>query len=159
MVRAIHRAQDEFLAVFEHHRRVHRVFVVRVMPAGAVEVQVRDFGRAHMLVARLEFLVQNKLFQHAADGRAFRQQHRQSAAHFRRDQKQPQLASQLAVVAPLCLLQTVQVVVQLLLGEKRRAVDAREHLVAFVAAPIRACQREQLEVLYLARVLEVRTAT
>jgi hypothetical protein len=53
----------------------------------------------------------------------------------------------------------VQVVVQLLLGEKGGSVDAGEHLVAFVAAPVRARQREQLEVLYLARVLDVRTAT
>ena len=65
---------------------------------------------------------------------------------------------QLAVVALLGLLQVAHVLVQLLLLEERRAVDAGEHLALGVAAPVGAGQLRQLESADLAGGGQVRPA-
>src|SRR5690349_8110746 len=63
-----------------------------------------------------------------------------------------QLAAQLAMVPLLRLLQTVDVLVQLLLRGEGGAVDAAQHRVLLVALPIRARHTEELEGLQLAGV-------
>ena len=55
------------------------------------------------------------------------------------------LAPELAVVASLGLLEHVQVGLELFLARPRGAVDPLEHLVAGVAAPVRARDAHQLE--------------
>jgi hypothetical protein len=74
------------------------------------------------------------------------------------DVEQVQFAAQLAVVALLGLLQHRQVLLQVVLGGPGRAVDALQHLVAVVAAPVGAGHLHQLEVLELARAGHVRAA-
>ena len=74
------------------------------------------------------------------------------------DVEQVQLAAQLAVVALFGLFQHGQVLLQLVLGGPGRAVDALQHLVAVVAAPVGAGQLHQLEVLELAGAGHVRAA-
>ena len=74
------------------------------------------------------------------------------------DVKQVQFAAQLAVVTLFRLLQHVQVLLQLVLGGPSRAVDALQHLVAMIAAPIGASDLHQLEVLELAGAGHVRAA-
>jgi hypothetical protein len=71
-----------------------------------------------------------------------------------------QLAPQLAVVALLGLFEHLQVLVEFLLVAPGRAVDALEHGVLLVAAPVRARHRHQLEGVGgdLPRVLHVRPA-
>ena len=49
------------------------------------------------------------------------------------------------MVALLRLLQLVQIIVEVLLGEERRAVDALELRILLVAQPVRSCNVEQLE--------------
>ena len=74
------------------------------------------------------------------------------------DVEQVELAAELAMVALLGLLEHVQVLLQLVLRRPRRAVDALQHLVLRVAAPVRAGDLHQLEVLELARARHVRAA-
>ena len=61
------------------------------------------------------------------------------------EQEQVELPAELAVVARAGLLEPVQVLLEILLGVERRAVDAGEHLAVGVPAPVRAGDGEQLE--------------
>jgi hypothetical protein len=72
--------------------------------------------------------------------------------------EQVELAAELAVVALLGLLQHRQVLLQVVLAGPGRAVDALQHLVAVVAAPVGAGHLHQLEVPELARAGHVRAA-
>ncbi len=66
------------------------------------------------------------------------------------EHEQPELAPQLAVVALLRFLDLREVGLQILVGEKRGAVDALHRLVARVAFPVGARRAQQLERLQLA---------
>src|SRR5205823_7770233 len=55
------------------------------------------------------------------------------------------LLAELAVVARARLVELLEVILQLFLVGPRGAVDALQHGVALVAAPVRARHREQLE--------------
>ena len=61
------------------------------------------------------------------------------------DAEQIQFLAQLAVVALLGFFELGQVLVQILLGEERRAVDALQLRVLLVALPVGARDRKQLE--------------
>ena len=61
------------------------------------------------------------------------------------DAEEVELLAQLAVVALLGLFELGQIVVELFLGEERRAVDALQLRVLLVAFPIGAGDGEQLE--------------
>ncbi len=72
--------------------------------------------------------------------------------------EQVQCLADLAMVALLGFFQLMQVGLEILVAEPRRAVDAREHRVVGIAAPIRAGHLHQLERAQLARVRHVRAA-
>ena len=72
--------------------------------------------------------------------------------------EQVELAADAAMVALLGLLEPVQVVLELLLVAPRGAVDALEHLVARIAAPVGAGDLHELEGLELAGGRHVRAA-
>src|SRR3954454_8387476 len=59
--------------------------------------------------------------------------------------EQAELRAEAAVVSGSRLLEALKVLVELLLGEERRAVDAGQHLAALVAAPVGARDRAQPE--------------
>jgi hypothetical protein len=80
-----------------------------------------------------------------ADQPALGMEDGQAAADLGREVEQVQLQAQPAVVAPLRLLQPVQVVGQGLLGLPGGAVDALQLLAGLVAAPVRASDPQQLE--------------
>src|SRR5205814_9161096 len=61
---------------------------------------------------------------------------RQPGADQRTDHEQPELPAQAAVVPLARFLQAVQVGVQLFLAGERRPVDALEHPVLLIAAPV-----------------------
>ena len=67
------------------------------------------------------------------------------AGAFLLEVKQIELAAELAVVALLGFLDLLQIGVELFLLRKRRAVDARQHRIVAVAAPIGARDLHQLE--------------
>ncbi len=69
----------------------------------------------------------------------------QSRSNLVLDRDEVELLAQLAMVAPLDLFELVQVCLERLLCRKRRAIDALEHRVALVAAPVGAGAREQLD--------------
>mmetsp|Transcript_37514 Transcript_37514/g.87440 ORF Transcript_37514/g.87440 Transcript_37514/m.87440 type:complete len:538 (+) Transcript_37514:6674-8287(+) len=74
------------------------------------------------------------------------------------DVEQVQLLAELAVVALLGFFEQRQVFLQVVLARPGRAVDALQHLVAVVTAPVGAGHLHQLEVLELARAGHVRAA-
>src|SRR5712692_5901643 len=61
------------------------------------------------------------------------------------DRKQVELFAQHAMVALLRFFDAVQIGVEILLREKRRAVDALQLLILFVSEPVSARDVEQLE--------------
>jgi hypothetical protein len=69
-----------------------------------------------------------------------------------------ELAAELPVVAPLRLLDAPDVLVELLLGEPGRAVDALEHRPVLVAPPVRAGRGQELERLDVAGRRDVRAS-
>src|SRR6266568_8284298 len=69
-----------------------------------------------------------------------------------------ELRSELAMVAALRILETLEVRVEVGLGVERGAVDARQLGVLLVAAPVRAGEPRQLDGLDRARVLQMRAA-
>jgi hypothetical protein len=69
----------------------------------------------------------------------------QAAADLRREVEQVQLQAEPAVVAPLRLLQPVQVAGQRRLGLPGGPVDPLELLAGLVAAPVRPRRPQQLE--------------
>ena len=69
-----------------------------------------------------------------------------------------ELLAEAPVIAPLCLLDPLEVRVELVLREERGAVDAGQLRARRVAAPVRARERGQLEGLDRGRRLQVRAA-
>ena len=67
------------------------------------------------------------------------------AGAFLLEVKQIELAAELAMVALLGFLDLLQVCVEVFLLRKRRAVDARQHRIVGIAAPIGARDLHQLE--------------
>ena len=70
MMRAGHRSEHELLVV-NHDRRVHAVFVVGVVAALPVEIELRDIGGNHVLVAAAHLLVNDPALELAAHGGTF----------------------------------------------------------------------------------------
>src|SRR5262249_35547368 len=69
-----------------------------------------------------------------------------------------ELAAELAVIALLRLLEAPEILVELVLRRPRGAVDALEHRVLLVPAPVRAGRGEQLERLERARRRDMRAS-
>jgi osmotically-inducible protein OsmY len=94
----------------------------------------------------------------AANDRAARMPKDEPRPHALVGAEEVQLAAEGAVIPFLRLLQPVDVGLEVILAEPRRAVDALQHLAVLVAAPICARGVQQLEVLDARRVGNVRPA-
>ena len=155
VTRAVHRL-DRVLALFrlgEEH-----VLLVVVPVAGTLpQVHVQDLRAAHFLVAVLLVLLADVLLDALPDGPATRMPEHH-ARGLGLGMEQIQVLAQLAVVALLGLFQHVQVGVLVFLAGPGRAVDALQHLVVGVAAPVGARHLHQLEDLQLAGGRHVRSA-
>src|SRR5437867_59600 len=92
-----------------------------------------------------------------AHDREVRQPQHQTGAELFVDPEQLELSAEHAVVAPLDLLKSLQIVVELFLIGPHRPVDALQLRVALVATPVRAGDREQLERADLPRSFDVRS--
>ena len=103
-------------------------------------------GLAH-LAAQLHELV--------VDARAGRQPERRAWRDLR-EREQAELGSQPAVVVGARALEPFEVLLEIASGEERGAVDAREHWIACVAAPVRTRDRLELEGLDPLRARRVR---
>ncbi len=133
---AIHRLEPEALAL-DLDRAEHRVGEVLEVARRRVEVLVHDVRRDDRQVTALAQPVADELLDEPAHQRALGMPEHEPAAGQLVDVVEVELGAQLAVVALRRLFEERVVVVELLLRRKRGAVDALEHRVLRVAAPIR----------------------
>ena len=118
--------------------------------AGALPQRpVEHDGRFDLLIARFPVNLPPVVFQTVAQDHSLGVEEGEAGA-FVPDVEQIQLAAQLAVVALLGFFDAGQIGVQLGLVGEGGAVDALQHLVLFIAAPVSACDGGQLEGLDLA---------
>ena len=146
---AVHRAVHRLhvvRAVVHLHRRVHAVLVEAEMPRLLEQVAVRQVRREHELVAALVVALAAVVLHQLAHDGALRMPHRQPPTQFVREAEQVELGGELAVIALLGLLETMQVLGERGLALPRRAVDALQHRALLVAAPVGAGDLHQLEV-------------
>ncbi len=101
-------------------------------------------GVCDVLVAEAQFQVGDVAVEHAAHRRPARQPQREPLSDLRHRDEQLELAPELAVVAPLRLLEPLEVAVELRLRRERDPVDPLQHLAVLVAAPVRAGRTEEL---------------
>ena len=135
----------------------HAVLVVVPVPGHLVEVGLRHVRRAGADVAAPVLFVLDKADEGAEDALALGHEQRQALPYALVGHEDAQLSAQLVVVALFRLFDGGEILGQFALFVKAGAVDAREHLVVLVAAPIRAGQRRQLERLDHARRRQMRT--
>ena len=103
------------------------------------------WGVTHAQIAGLVFHFLGQLLQLFDHDAAVGAKERQAGAHLVVKEEDLQLLAQLAVIALLGLFQLQQVVLELLGVLPGRAVDALQHLVVLVAAPVGARHRHQLD--------------
>ena len=127
------------------------------MSRGDEQVVLGHDGRLGEQIAAALFLVLHETLHGLDDARALGHDERQTLSDVLVGHEDAQLSAQLVVVAFLRLFEFLEILVHVRLLVERRAVDAGEHLVLLVAAPICARERGQLEALHLARGREVRT--
>ena len=152
---AVHRLQGvvALLAL----RREHRVLVLVPVAAQFPQRLVDHLRTLDLLVAVVLVDLAHVLLDALPDRPALRVPEHH-AGRVIVDVEQVELAAQLAVVALLGFLQHRQVLREFFLRRPGRAVDALQHLVAVVAAPVGAGHLHQLEELQLARAGHVRAA-
>src|SRR5277367_3821915 len=115
--------------------------------------------RDHERIAAPQVLLAHPVFHLFADNPALRMPEDQSRPSQFLNRKQVELFSQHAMVALLCFFEAVQIRVQILLREKRRAVNALQLLILLVPKPVSARDVEQLKRLDFSRRRNMRTTT
>ena len=137
--------------------RIHVVLIMIPVPRSLPKRPRHDHGRLHLDIAvaavDLTPVVDEQVFEHHAVG-----QEEGEAAALVEEREELELSPELDMVALFRLFEHDEVGVHLLLLRKRGAVDAGEHLLLFVAAPICARDAHELERLDLARRRKVRPA-
>ena len=104
-----------------------------------------DVGGADVLEALLDVPAADVVLHLPLDHAALGVEDHQAGADLVGEAEQVEVAAELAVVAPLGLLDPVQVLLERLLGLPGGAVDPLELLVLLVAAPVRRGAAHQLE--------------
>ena len=102
--------------------------------------------RVDDLVAVLDERLAQEVLDDAPDAAAVRVPQHETGTDLLLDGEEVEALAEHAVVAFLGLFQAVQVFAQVLIGKEGGAVDALEHLAAFVAPPVRARHAQELEV-------------
>ena len=142
--RAVHRL-DHVVRALELHGREHGVGVVRQVTGGVEELVLGQVRGADVLEALLDVALADVVLHDALDHTALGVEDREAGADLVGEGEQVEVAAELAVVAALGLLDAVQVLLERLLGLPGGAVDALQHLVLLVAAPVRRRRPHQLE--------------
>src|SRR6266571_5308571 len=125
------------------------------MPRALVDLLARDVRGVHERVAALVMQPSPPALELFTDDREVGEPENKTRAELLVDAEELELLAEHAMVAPLDLLQSLQVIVELLLIWPHRAVDALELRVAFVATPVRAGDGEELERADLSRPFDV----
>ncbi len=133
--RAVHGLEAIGLVV--NGRGVDILLVVVPVAGFLPQMLVEHDGRAAFHITVFPVQLAPEAFQFVAQHHALGEEEGEARA-FVENVEQVQLAAQLAVIALFGLFQTLHIGVQLFAAYKRRAVNALEHLVFFIAAPIRA---------------------
>ena len=157
VARAIHRLEAIF-GVVELHGVEHVLRVVALVARGVEQLAARHVRRADQRVAAPQVFFAHPVFHLLADDPALRMPEDQPRPGEFLDRKQVELFAQHAMVALLRFFDAGEVGVEILLREKRRAVNALQLLVLFVAQPVGAGDVEQLERLDLSSRRQVRAA-
>src|SRR5207248_4030924 len=129
--------------------------VVLVVARGLVRLDVEEQRRLHLDVAALEVLAPAQVLERVPDHHPLRMPER----HPRRvlgEVEEVELRADAAVVSRPCLLELLEVGVEVFLVVERGPVDASQLLVALVAAPVGPGEAGQLDRLDRLRVLQVR---
>ncbi len=114
-------------------------------PLDLEQLRLRDVGRVDELVARLLVAQPRVVLHQAANEPALGVEDREPRSDLVGEREEVELVPEPAVVAPLGLLESMQVRVEVVLARPGRAVDAGELRVPFVAAPVGAGDVRQLE--------------
>ncbi len=142
VARAVHGLERHLRAL--GLREEHVLAVLAPVPRGPPELRVVELRGLDLLVApRVPHLAAelHELVEHRG---ATRQPERGALGDLV-EGEQPELRAEAAVVAGLGLLEALEVLRELRLGEERRPVDAREHRAARVPAPVGARDGLELE--------------
>ena len=115
------------------------------MPAAQKQIFFRQVWRLHPFITCLQLHLLRQLLQFFNHHRAIRLPQRQARAHLVVEDKDLQLLAQLAVIALLGFLLHVQEMLQLIGLLKRQPIDALQHRVLLVPAPIRTAALVELE--------------
>ena len=140
--RAVHRLEREQLPLDLHLE--HVVLVVLPVPRLLPQPLVDEHRRGDLLVAARVQRLPGEPFELADEDHPLRQPERRPGGDVE-EVEEVELATELAVVALLCLLEAPEMAVELLRRQPRGAVDALEHRVPLVAAPVRTRRRQELE--------------
>ena len=140
----VHRL-DQVLGPLDLDPREHVLLVERGVPGDVPEGVARQVGRHHQVVAVGEVLLAPVLLGQVSNAGPLGVPEDEAAADGLVDREQVEVLAELAVVALLGLFQTVEVLLELLLAPERGPVDARQHPVPLVAAPVGAGHVEELE--------------
>ena len=150
---AVHRLDGVILVV--DLGGVHVLLVVVPVAGLLPQVAVEDLRGGDLLVAGGDVDLPPVGHEGVLERDAVRQEEREPGPLFGHHED-AELLAELAVVPLLGLLHHGEVLVEVLLVLEGGAVDAGEHLVVLVAAPVRACDGGELERLALLRVEHVR---
>ena len=151
--RAVHRLDGVIFTV--DLREVHVLFVVIPVTGRLPELTVQDHRRLNLLVAVAAVYLAPVVDELIADDHAVRMEEREARA-FLMQAEEVELLAELAVIALLGLLEHMEVCVEISLLLEGRAVDALQHLVVLVAAPVSTGDAHELQGLDLARRDDVR---
>ena len=145
--RAVHRLNGKIRIV--NDGGIHVFLVMIPVPGGLPKLAVEhQRGRdLHIPLARVDLppIVDQCVF----EDHAVRQEEREAGTLVHHG-KELELAPELSVIALFCFLNAREILVERRLLRERRRVNALEHFVVLVAAPVRACAGGQLERLYRA---------
>src|SRR5207245_8336476 len=123
VARAVH-GLELVVGLFDFDGAEHVVFVESRVTAGFPEVQAHDVRSVDEIVAALEQLFAEPVFDDLSNQAAFGMPENQAGAGFFLDAEEVELRAQLAMIAAFGFLNAVQVGVQLLLREKSYCVNA-----------------------------------
>ncbi len=147
MAGAVHRLEREdalILGLVAGDRDLEHVVAIPAPMAGSLpQTVIEHLRRIHLLVVPLEAAahVADEVLEHLpALGMP-----EDDARTFFLEVEQVHLAAKATMIALLSFFQHMQILVQLLLRRPGRAIDAREHRVVGVAAPVSARDLHQLE--------------
>ena len=140
--RAVHRLDGEFLLV--RVGEVH-VLAIIVVVAGALPERRVEHLRGDDLLVTVALVQAANVGRQCVRQRCAARQEERTRGGDGVEEEEPQLLPEPAVVAPSSLLQPLQVRLQRILGLPSGAVDALQHLVVLVAAPVRARDVHEFE--------------